>query len=335
MVNALEAKPLMKNAISSAVLTTALLLLASPAALAMAVGDDGSHGQGNSLAAGGSPSISSKASARRVITRTRRTRTGLDEPALRSSAALVVDESTASVLFSKHADVVTPIASITKLMTALVVLEANQPLNQTIEITRDDQTLNKRTVSRLTVGTELSRGDLLHLALMSSENRAANALGRNYPGGLAACVAAMNAKARALGMTTAHFVEPTGLSSDNVASPEDLAKLVIAASQNTAIQTYSTDSRYMVPVGRHMLEFRNTDSLVSNPSWNIVVQKTGYIAEAGKCLVMKAIIEGRAVVIVLLDSVGKQSRVADARRIKKWMEAHLSAETPRLAARRV
>ena len=335
MVNAPEAKPLMRNAIPAALLGAALILLSAPAAWAMAVGDDGSHGQGSSLAAGGTPSISSRAAARRQVTRTRRSRSGLDEPALRSSAALVVDESTAAVIFSKHADVVTPIASITKLMTALVVLEANQPLDQTIEITGDDQRLGKPNVSRLTVGTELSRGDLLHLALMSSENRAANALGRNYPGGIGACVAAMNAKARALGMTTARFVEPTGLSSDNVASPEDLSKLVIAASQNTAIQTYSTDSRYMVPVGRRMLEFRNTDSLVSNPSWNIIVQKTGYIAEAGKCLVMKAIIEGRAVVIVLLDSVGKQSRVADARRIKKWMEAHLSAETPRLAARRV
>ena len=323
----------MKQSIPVAVLGAALLL-SSSAAFALAVGEDAGHAQGAALAAGGSPSISSKASARRLVAHTRRQRTGSDQPALRSSAALVVDESTASVLYSKHADVVTPIASITKLMTALVVLEANQPLDETLEITRDDQLLGKPNASRLTVGTELSRGDLLHLALMSSENRAANALGRNYPGGIGACVAAMNAKARALGMSSSHFVEPTGLSSDNVASPEDLSKLVIAASQNTAIQSYSTDSRYIVPVGRHMLEFRNTDSLVSNPSWNIIVQKTGYIAEAGKCLVMKAIIEGRAVVIVLLDSVGKQSRVADARRIKKWMEAHLSTETLRLTARR-
>ena len=144
----------------------------------------------------------------------------------------------------------------------------------------------------------------------------------------------MNAKARALGMTSAHFVEPTGLSSDNVASPEDLSKLVIAASQNPTIQAYSTDSRYLVPVGRKLLEFRNTDSLVSNPSWNIVVQKTGYIAEAGKCLVMKAIIEGRAIVIVLLDSIGKESRLADARRIKKWMETRLTNEQPKNPARR-
>jgi len=285
--------------------------------------------------AGKAPSISSTASARRMVSRARRTRTGLDQPALRSSAALVLDESTEAVLFSKHAELPTPIASITKLMTALVVLEADQPLGQLLEITPEDTTLSKSSVSRLAVGTVLTRGDLLHLALMSSENRAAHALGRNYPGGLGACIAAMNAKARALGMLSAHFVEPTGLSSDNIASPEDLSKLVIAASQNPTIQSYSTDSRYLVAVGRRLLEFRNTDSLVTNPSWNIVVQKTGYIAEAGKCLVMKAIIEGRAIVIVLLDSLGKESRLADARRIKKWMESRLSSgEPPRAPLRR-
>ncbi len=283
---------------------------------------------------GAAPSTDARPVARRAVARQHRTRTGLDQPALRSSAALVLDESTEAVLFSKHAELPTPIASITKLMTALVVLEANQPLGQRLEITAEDTALTKASVSRLTVGTELTRGDLMHLALMSSENRAAHALCRNYPGGLGACVAAMNAKARALGMLSAHFVEPTGLSSDNVASPEDLSKLVIAASQNPTIQSYSTDSRYLVPVGRRLLEFRNTDSLVSNPSWNIVVQKTGYIAEAGKCLVMKAIIEGRAIVIVLLDSIGKESRLADARRIKKWMETRLTSESPKSATRR-
>jgi len=324
MVNVWRAAESMKSAMTVAALAGAIFL--STGLLARAAATEAG-------ASGTTPSTSSRVAARRVVTHAKRIRTGLDEPALRSSAALVFDESKAAVLFSKHADQATPIASITKLMTALVVLEANQPLDETIAITRDDQRLDKPTASRLVVGTELSRGDLLHLALMSSENRAANALGRSYPGGLAACVAAMNAKARALGMTSAHFVEPTGLSSDNVASPEDLSKLVIAASQNTSIQSYSTDSRYAVPVGRRMLEFRNTDSLVSSPSWNIVVQKTGYIAEAGKCLVMKAIIEGRAIVIVLLDSVGKQTRVADARRIKKWMETRLSADS-RPTARR-
>ncbi len=262
----------MKSAISLAALAGALLLTWSVGSGATAIGDSVTGLPDATLRAGGAPSTSSKASARRAVARGHRRRSGIDEPALRSSAALVVDESTAAIIFSKHADVPTPIASITKLMTALVVLDANQSLDETVEITRDDQVLGKPTTSRLTVGTALSRGDLLHLALMSSENRAANALGRNYPGGLPACVAAMNAKARALGMTSAHFVEPTGLSSDNIASPEDLSKLVIAASQNASIQSYSTDSRYIVPVGRHMLEFRNTDSLVSSPSWNIVVQ---------------------------------------------------------------
>jgi D-alanyl-D-alanine endopeptidase (penicillin-binding protein 7) len=309
-----------------AALGAALLVLAGPALATNPADAPGPASYADET--GAAPSTSSKAAAHRVIRHARHQRTGLDQPALRSSAALVLDESTESVLFSKHAEMPTPIASITKLMTALVVLDANQPLGEKLEITADDTSLGKTSVSRLTVGTELTRADLMHLALMSSENRAAHALGRNYPGGLGACVAAMNAKARALGMTATHFVEPTGLSSDNVASPEDLSKLVIAASQNPTIQSYSTDTRYVVPVGRRLLEFRNTDSLVSSPSWNIVVQKTGYIAEAGKCLVMKAIIEGRAVVIVLLDSVGKQTRLADARRIKKWMETHLTSALP-------
>jgi D-alanyl-D-alanine endopeptidase (penicillin-binding protein 7) len=209
-------------------------------------------------------------------------------------------------------------------MTALVVLDAGQSLDEAIEITRDDQDDVKGSTSRLAIGVELNRGDLVHLALMSSENRAAHAIGRSYPGGVTACVEAMNAKARALGMASARFVDPTGLSSGNVASPEDLSKLVIAAAENPKIQQYSTDDGYVVPIGRRMVEFRNTDSLVSNKGWNIIVQKTGYIAEAGRCLVMKALIEGRSIVIVLLDSVGKHTRVADARRIKKWMESRRS-----------
>jgi D-alanyl-D-alanine endopeptidase (penicillin-binding protein 7) len=225
------------------------------------------------------------------------------------------------VLYSRHSDVPMPIASITKLMTALVVLDAKQPLDEPIQITDADRDRPKGGVSRLTVGTTLTRGDLMHLALMSSENRAAHALGNNYPGGMPAMVAAMNAKAAMLGMVSSHFVDPTGLSSQNVASPADLSKLVIAASQNPTIREYSTDTRYAVKVRRRMVEFHNTDNLVANPTWNIIVQKTGYIAEAGKCLVMAAVIEGRSVVIVLLDSLGKYTRVADARRIKTWMEA--------------
>jgi serine-type D-Ala-D-Ala endopeptidase (penicillin-binding protein 7) len=243
------------------------------------------------------------------------------DPKLKSSSVLIIDQSDSSVLYSRHPDVAMPIASITKLMTALVVLDAKQPLDEPIQITDADRDFPKSAFSRLTVGTTLSRGDLMHLALMSSENRAAHALGNNYPGGLPAMVAAMNAKAARLGMTSSHFVDPTGLSSENVASPEDLTKLVIAASHNPAIREYSTDSHYAVKVRRHMVEFRNTDNLVANPGWNIVVQKTGYITEAGKCLVMAAVIQGRSVVIVLLDSLGKYTRVADAKRIKTWMEA--------------
>jgi serine-type D-Ala-D-Ala endopeptidase (penicillin-binding protein 7) len=242
-------------------------------------------------------------------------------PKLKSSSVLIIDPTDSSVLYSRNSDVAAPIASITKLMTALVVLDARQPMDEPLEITQAETDLPKANVSRLTVGTVLSRSDLMHLALMSSENRAAHALAANYPGGVRACVAAMNAKARALGMRSAHFDDPTGLSSDNVASPEDLSKLVIAASHNAVIRDYSTDPSYTVRVHRHLVEFRNTDNLVANPAWNIVVQKTGYIAEAGKCLVMEAVIEGRNVVIVLLDSLGKYTRVADAKRVKSWMES--------------
>ena len=245
-------------------------------------------------------------------------------PALRSSGALVLDATHSSVLYSRRPDVAMPIASITKLMTAIVIIEAGQPLDEPIEITRDDQKLRRSPGSRLAAGTTLSRGDLLHLALMASENHAAHALGRSFPGGLEACVAAMNAKARELGMTNAHFAEPTGLSEDNVASPEDLSKLVMAAARVPEIREYSTDTYYEVRVGRRMLSYRNTDSLVSRQDWKIEVQKTGYNSRAGRCLVMQTVIEDRTVVIVLLNSFGKRTRVADARRVRKWMEATLT-----------
>ncbi len=243
------------------------------------------------------------------------------QPDLRSSAVFVLDEGSSKVLLSRQAEVAAPIASITKLMTALVVLDSHQPLNEILEITEQDREHGRGAFSRLTIGTRLSRGDLLHVALMSSENRAAHALGRNYPGGLPAFVAAMNARARALGMSGAHFVDPSGLSRDNMASPADLSKLVIAASHEQMIQQYSTDESHSVRVGRRTLEFHNTDQLVRSPAWNIVVQKTGYITEAGRCLVIKALIRGRAIVIVLLDSFGRYTRVADAQRIRKWLEA--------------
>lgn len=243
------------------------------------------------------------------------------DPSLRSASVLVVDQANSSVLLSKNADVAAPIASITKLMTALVVLEAGQSLDEPIEVTAADQAFGKGWSSRLKIGTMLTRGDMMHLALMASENRAAHALGSSYPGGIPAIVGAMNAKAASLGMTSAHFVEPTGLSSENVASPEDLAKLVVAASKNPTIRSFSTDPSYAVRVQRHRVEFRNTDKLVSNKTWNIIVQKTGYISEAGRCLVMEAVIEGRSVVIVLLDSFGKYTRLADATRVKNWLQA--------------
>lgn len=255
-----------------------------------------------------------------------------DGPDLRSASALVLDATHASVLYSRRADVAAPIASITKLMTALVVADAGLPLDEQITITPEDRVVGKGAFSRLTVGTTLTRGDLIHLALMSSENRAAHTLGRHYPGGLPAFVQAMNGKARSLGMTHSHFVDPAGLSSENVASAEDLSRLVEAASQNPIIREYSTSPDYAVSVGRRTLEFRNTNSLVSNPSWNITVQKTGYISEAGRCLVMQAVIEGRTVVIVLLNSVGKHTRVADAVRVRRWMEAKLNTPAPHLVA---
>ncbi len=247
-------------------------------------------------------------------------------PQLKSSTVYVLDETRGEVVLSRQADSALPIASITKLMTAIVVLEAGQPLDEKIPITDQDRTGTRSSASRLEIGTVLSRADLLHLALMSSENRAAHAIARAYPGGVAACVAAMNAKAEALGMSSARFADPTGLDSTNVASGQDLAKLVQAAAKFPAIQQYSTDASYSVPIRRRMVEFRNTDSLVRAHDWNIVVQKTGYISEAGRCLVMMAIFQGRSVVIVLLDSNGKYTRVADARRIRKWMESHPIAD---------
>jgi D-alanyl-D-alanine endopeptidase (penicillin-binding protein 7) len=243
------------------------------------------------------------------------------EPDIRSNAALVMDETSATVLLARQAQIAAPIASITKLMTALIVLDAKQPMDEVLEIGPEDCDLGRGGYSRLKSGTRLTRGELLHLALMSSENRAAHTLARNYPGGIPAFVTAMNARAKALGMDNARFVEPTGLSSDNVASPSDLSKLVIAASHQPLIQEYSTDEAHTVRVGRRLLEFHNTDLLVRSPAWTIVVLKTGYITEAGRCLVVKALIRGRAIVIVLLDSFGRYTRVADAQRIRKWLES--------------
>lgn len=242
-------------------------------------------------------------------------------PEVRSHAYYILDESASSVLAARNEHTAVPIASITKLMTALIVLEAGQPMDEVVTINAEDVRGTAGNGSRLATGYKLSRQDLLHLALMSSENRAAYALCRSYPRGLRACVQAMNRKAAALGMSTARFVEPTGLSSRNVASPEDLARLVLAAAGNRTISEYSTSARHTVTVSRHLLEFRNTNLLVANPAWQVDVQKTGYIPEAGRCLVMQAVIDGRPVVMVLLNSYGKYTRIADAKRVRTWLES--------------
>ena len=274
-------------------------------------------------AAGGKASKNTHSTA----TRTHLAKASINGPDLRSSSALVLDVTHSSVLYSRNPDTPLPIASITKLMTALVVANADLPLDEIVELKPEDRAHGKGTASRLAVGAKLTRGELVHLALMSSENRAANALGRAYPGGVPAFVRAMNARAKALGMTRTKFVDPAGLSSDNIASPRDLARLVAAAAATPMIRDYSTDHAHAVKVGRRMLEFHNTNTLVANPDWDITVQKTGYISEAGRCLVMQARIDGRTVVMVLLNSFGKYTRVADARRIRKWMETLPPPET--------
>ncbi|HEY8607594.1 MAG TPA: D-alanyl-D-alanine endopeptidase [Noviherbaspirillum sp.] len=243
-----------------------------------------------------------------------------DPLALKSNAAFVIDQTTSQVLFEKNSGVALPIASLTKLMTALVVVEAHQSMDEMLEVTSDDIDREKHTGSRLRVGAHLSRADMLHIALMSSENRAASALGRNYPGGLTAFIHAMNAKAKALGMTQTHYADPTGLSSSNVASARDLAKLVMAAYRHPVIRHYSTYPRHAVDTGLNQLQYINSNRLVLNPDWEIGLQKTGYISEAGRCLVMQARVEGRPVVMVFLDSKGKDSRLADAVRVRKFLE---------------
>lgn len=244
-----------------------------------------------------------------------------DPLALKSSVALVLDQDTNEVLFSKNSDAVLPIASLTKLMTATVVLDAQLPMDEEITITSDDVDTEKNSSSRLAVGTTLSRGELLHLALMASENRAAHALGRSYPGGLPAFVLAMNAKARSLGMHDTRYVDPTGLNSNNQSTAKDLATLVKSAYQQPVIRELSTSPEFAVRVGSRQMQFHTTNSLVRNPSWEIGLQKTGYIVEAGRCLVMQARMAGRKLIMVFLDSTGKYSRQADAERVRRWVES--------------
>ena len=224
-------------------------------------------------------------------------------------------------MYEKHADAVMPIASITKLMTAMVVLDGAPDLQAGVAISEDDVDYLKGTRSRLQVGASMSRETALLLALMSSENRAAHALARHYPGGTPAFIAAMNNKARALGMRNTRFEDPTGLTSNNVSTAHDLAKMVAAAHRYPLIREFSTTPGASVEIAGRQLEFHNTNPLVKSASWDVGLSKTGYISEAGKCLVMQARVADKPVVIVLLDSAGKQTRVGDANRIKRWMEA--------------
>lgn len=245
-----------------------------------------------------------------------------DEVYLRSAVALVQDAASGETLMAKNQAAVLPIASITKLMTAMVILDAGLNLEQRVAISGDDYDLVKGTRSRLRPGTVLTRNELLLLALMSSENRAAASLGRTYPGGTDVFVAAMNAKAAALGMRDSRFVDPTGLSSSNVSSARDLARMVAAAHDYPLIRQYSTTESAQVQVFGRTLGFRNTNGLVRSAHWQIGLSKTGYISEAGRCLVMQVRLASREVIVVLLDSWGKLSRVGDANRIKKWLETN-------------
>ena len=238
---------------------------------------------------------------------------------LKSNVALVIDQHNAKILLEKNSNAVLPIASITKLMTAMVVLDAHQDMNEMLDITEAEIDREKNTHSRLRVGSRVKRSDLMHIALMSSENRAAAALGRNYPGGITAFVAAMNAKAKELGMHDTHYVDSSGLSSRNVSTASDLAKLVTVAAKQPMIRQYSTDTKYVVDTGGHLQQYASTNQLVRNPEWDIAVQKTGYISEAGRCLVMQAKIKGREIVMVFLDSKGKLSRIGDASRVRQWL----------------
>ena len=248
------------------------------------------------------------------------------QPILQSSGVMVLDASTGSTLYSKNADHAAPIASITKLMTAMVVLDAKLALDEVVQITNEDLDLIKNTRSRLPIGSHFRRDDLMRLALMASDNRAASALGRNYPGGILSFVDAMNAKAKSLGLTATHFVDSSGLAPGNVSSATDLGKMVAAASKYALIKEYSTTGAVNVqlPDSKRTLSFVNTNALVRASDWQIGLSKTGFINESGKCLVMQALIANQPVVIVLLDSWGRLTRIGDANRIRKWLEKNPS-----------
>lgn len=270
------------------------------------------------------PAAAKRAAVRRVI---KRSEPILDDNlSLRSAAVLVVEQTEGRSLYDKNAEAVMPIASITKVMTAMVVLDAALPLNESIQITEDDVDNLRHSSSRLRVGTRLPRREMMRLALMASENRAASALGRTYPGGAPAFIAAMNRKAAELGMEKTRFVDPTGLRTENVSTASDLVKMVEAGYGYDLIREFTTTDRYELdmPGRRRALAFQNTNGLVRSDTWEIGLSKTGYIRESGRCLIMQATIAAKPVIIVLLDSWGKLSRVGDANRIKKWLESNLS-----------
>lgn len=239
---------------------------------------------------------------------------------LRSASAIVEDQITGECLVQKQADAIMPIASITKLMTAMVVLDATMDLQETITIEPEDIDTIRHSHSRLPVSTSITRGDALLLTLMASENRAAHALGRTYPGGLHAFTSAMNAKAKSLGLSDTRFIDPAGIHCGNVSSAKDLARMVDAAYQYSIIREYTTCKETSIQIGKHICQFRNTNRLVGNPRWQIGLSKTGFIDEAGRCLVMQSQVAKRPLLIVLLDAQGKLTRYGDANRIKKWME---------------
>ena len=246
---------------------------------------------------------------------------------MRSHIALIYDEQTQRPLFNKNAELIAPIASITKLMTAMVLLDANLPMDEIVSVAEDDSGTRKRARSKLKIGMTFTRSEMLKMALMASENRAALALAQSYPGGTAAAVAAMNAKARELGMLNTWFFDPTGLSRDNVSTAHDLAKMVAAARNYALIQQYSTAATLSVDgLNGRAMRFSNTNPLVRSASWDIGVSKTGFISEAGRCLVMEAKINQRSVIIVLLNSWGKSTRIGDANRLKRWVENVIARE---------
>ena len=254
------------------------------------------------------------------------------QPSLKSQAALVVDQESGEILLGKNAESKLPIASLTKLMTAIVTLDAELDPDESVTVTKADVDRLRGSHSRVQVGTTLTRDEMLHLALMASENRAASAIANSYPGGRDSCVLAMNLKAQLLGMSGTRFEDGTGLSGRNGSTAPDLATLVQAAHAYPKIRDFTTSTSYQVKVGRRMMRFGNTNNLTRSSQWEIGLSKTGYIAEAGRCLVMQVTLAGRSIIIVLLDSWGKYTRVGDATRIRQWLEFASSRSPHRSSA---